>query len=92
MAKLSVEKALEMLRKESPKSRQAKRAEEMEALNAETRRMRTQRLRLQHKGQSTTDAQTGSTVKWSNYVGARTALFCALLIVLAVVLGLWLQH
>jgi hypothetical protein len=90
MAKLSVEKALEMLRKESPKSKQVKQAEEMETLSAETTRMRAQRLRLQQKDQNTIVAKTGLKAMWLNHAAARTALFCALLIIVAVVLGLWL--
>lgn len=45
--KLSVEKALEKLRAaDAPKSRDARRAEEMDALDEEIRRLRAQRLRL----------------------------------------------
>jgi len=44
--KLSVEKALDSLRKRSPKSKGEQRDEEMEALDAEIKRMRAQRLRL----------------------------------------------
>ena len=45
-SKLSVEKALDKIRKEAPKSRSELRDEKMEALDAEIKRMRTQRLRL----------------------------------------------
>jgi len=46
--KLSVEKALEKLRKsDAPKSRNARRAEDMGALDDEIKRLRTQRLRLE---------------------------------------------
>ena len=45
--KLSVEKALEKLRAaDAPKSRSARRAEEMDALDEEIKRLRAQRLRL----------------------------------------------
>jgi hypothetical protein len=45
--KLSVEKALEKLRAaDAPKSRDARRAEEMDALDEEIKRLRAQRLRL----------------------------------------------
>jgi hypothetical protein len=45
--KLSVEKALEKLRKsDQPKSRNDRRDEKIDALNEEIRRMRAQRLRL----------------------------------------------
>jgi hypothetical protein len=49
--KLSVEKALNQLRKAdaSPKSKATRRDEEMEALDEETRRMRAQRLRLERR-------------------------------------------
>lgn len=47
MAKLSVEKALEKLRKsDQPKSRNDRRDEKADALNEEIRRMRAQRQRL----------------------------------------------
>lgn len=45
-SKLSVEKALDKIRKETPKSRSEQRDEKMEALEAEIKRMRSQRLRL----------------------------------------------
>ena len=46
--KLSVEKALEKLRKsDAPKSSDARRAKEMGALDDEIKRLRTQRLRLE---------------------------------------------
>ena len=46
--KLSVEKALEKLRKsDAPESRNARRAEEMGALDDEIKRLRAQRLRLE---------------------------------------------
>ena len=48
--KLSVEKALDKLRKEPPKSSSEQRDEKMEALDAEITRMRAQRLRLERKG------------------------------------------
>jgi hypothetical protein len=45
--KLSVEKALEKLRgADAPKSRKARRTEEMAALDDEIKRLRAQRLRL----------------------------------------------
>jgi hypothetical protein len=45
--KLSVEKALDKLRKDdAPKSKTTQRDEKLEALNEEIRRMRAQRLRL----------------------------------------------
>jgi hypothetical protein len=45
--KLSVEKALEKLRAaDAPKSKDARRAEEMDALDEEIKRLRAQRLRL----------------------------------------------
>ena len=44
--KLSVEKALDKIRKEAPKSQSEQRDEKMEALDAEIKRMRAQRLRL----------------------------------------------
>lgn len=47
--KLSVEKALEKLRKSNPKSKDARRDEKTEALNEEIKRMRAQRLRLERK-------------------------------------------
>ncbi|WP_083219042.1 hypothetical protein [Bradyrhizobium icense] len=49
--KLSVEKALNRLRKAdaSPKSKAARRDEEMNALDEETKRMRAQRLRLERR-------------------------------------------
>jgi hypothetical protein len=45
-SKLSVEKALDKIRKEAPKSQSEQRDEKMEALEAEIKRMRAQRLRL----------------------------------------------
>jgi len=53
--KLSVEKALEKLRKaDAPKSRSTQRAEDMDALDDEIKRMRAQRLRLdRHQRRST---------------------------------------
>ena len=53
--KLSVEKALEKLRKaDAPKSRNAQRTEDMDALDDEIKRMRAQRLRLdRHQRRST---------------------------------------
>jgi hypothetical protein len=48
--KLSVEKALEKLRSaDGPKSASARRDEEIEALDEETRRLRAQRLRLERR-------------------------------------------
>ena len=47
--KLSVEKALEKLRKSDAKSKIAQRHEKTEALNEEIKRMRSQRLRLDRK-------------------------------------------
>jgi hypothetical protein len=44
--KLSVEKALEKLRGDQPKSKDQRRDEKSDALNEEIRRMRAQRLRL----------------------------------------------
>jgi hypothetical protein len=45
--KLSVEKALEKLRRaDAPKSRDQRHAEELNALDAEIKRLRAQRLRL----------------------------------------------
>ena len=53
--KLSVEKALEKLRAvDAPKSKNARRAEEMDALDDEIKRLRAQRLRLdRHQRRST---------------------------------------
>jgi hypothetical protein len=53
--KLSVEKALEKLRAaDAPKSKDARRAEEMDALDEEVKRLRAQRLRLdRHPRRST---------------------------------------
>jgi hypothetical protein len=46
--KLSVEKALEKLRKtDTPKSRNAQRTDEIQALDEERKRLRAQRLRLE---------------------------------------------
>jgi hypothetical protein len=48
MAKLSVEKALQKIRStDAPKSRNARRDEENDALDEEIKRMRAQRLRLE---------------------------------------------
>ena len=48
--KLSVEKALEKLRKnDAPKSRNEQHDEKMDALDEEIKRMREQRLRLERK-------------------------------------------
>jgi hypothetical protein len=47
--KLSVEKALDKLRKDRPKSKGQQHDEKMEALDAEIRRMRAQRLRLERQ-------------------------------------------
>jgi hypothetical protein len=48
--KLSVEKALEKLRgSDSPKSKNTRRDEEMDALNEDIQRMRAQRLRLEQR-------------------------------------------
>jgi len=44
--KLSVEKALEKLRGDQPKSKDQQRDEKSDALNEEIKRMRAQRLRL----------------------------------------------
>ena len=52
--KLSVEKALEKLRKaDAPKSRNAQRTEDMDALDDEIKRMRAQRLRLERRQRQT---------------------------------------
>jgi len=53
--KLSVEKALEKLRAaDAPKSKQAQRSEDMNALDDEIKRLRAQRLRLdKHQPRST---------------------------------------
>lgn len=49
--KLSVEKALEKLRSsDSPKSKDTRRDEEMDALDEDIKRMRAQRLRLEQHG------------------------------------------
>lgn len=52
--KLSVEEALSRLRKAdaSPKSKAARRDEEMDVLDEETKRMRAQRLRLERRQKS----------------------------------------
>lgn len=53
--KLSVEKALEKLRAaDAPKSRDARRAEEMDALDEEIKRLRAQRLRLDRQSRRPT--------------------------------------
>jgi hypothetical protein len=51
MKKLSVEKALDKLRKAdaAPKSKAERRDEEMEVLDEEIKRMRAQRLRLERR-------------------------------------------
>jgi hypothetical protein len=53
--KLSVEKALEKMRRaDTPKSKSAREAEEFDALDSEIKRLRAQRLRLdRHKGRPT---------------------------------------
>ncbi len=50
--KLSVEKALDKLRKAdaAPKTKAERRDEEMDALDEEIKRMRAQRLRLEQRG------------------------------------------
>jgi hypothetical protein len=48
-SKLSVEKALEKLRRTDPKSKNTVHDEKMEALEEEIKRMRAQRLRLQRR-------------------------------------------
>jgi len=55
ISKLSVEKALEKLRAaDAPKSKNARRTEEMDALDEEIKRLRAQRLRLdRHQRRST---------------------------------------
>ena len=53
--KLSVEKALEKLRTDKPKSRNERRTEEMEALDDEIKRLRAQRLRLDRQQRRSTD-------------------------------------
>lgn len=50
VTKLSVEKALEKLRTDAPKSKDEQHDQKMEALDAEIKRMRAQRLRLQRQG------------------------------------------
>lgn len=47
--KLSVEKALENIRKDAPKSQDEQRDEKMQELDAEIKRMRAQRLRLERQ-------------------------------------------
>ena len=47
--KLSVEKALEKLRGEEPKTKNARHDEKMEVLDEEIKRMRAQRLRLERR-------------------------------------------
>lgn len=55
--KLSVEKALEKLRAaDKPKSRNERRAEGMEALDDEIKRMRAQRLRLDRQQRRPTES------------------------------------
>ena len=54
--KLSVEKALEKLRSaDAPKSKNARRAEEMDALDDEIKRLRAQRLRLERHPRRSTE-------------------------------------
>jgi hypothetical protein len=54
--KLSVEKALEKLRAaDAPKSKNARRTEEMEALDDEVKRLRAQRLRLERHPRRSTE-------------------------------------
>ena len=50
VTKLSVEKALGKLRTDEPKSKSQQHDDKMEALDAEIKRMRAQRLRLQPQG------------------------------------------
>lgn len=52
-SKLSVEKALEQLRRTGPKSKSTLRDEEKEALEEEIKRMRAQRTRLQRRPRPT---------------------------------------
>jgi hypothetical protein len=53
--KLSVEKALQKLRSaDAPKSKNARRDEEIDALDEEIKRMRAQRLRLERHQQPST--------------------------------------
>ena len=47
--KLSVKKALEKLRSEEPKTKNARHDEKMEVLDEEIKRMRAQRLRLEQR-------------------------------------------
>jgi hypothetical protein len=47
--KLSVKKALEKLRGEEPKTKNARHDEKMEVLDEEIKRMRAQRLRLEQR-------------------------------------------
>ena len=56
--KLSVEKALEKLRGDQPKSKDQQRDEKSDALNEEIKRMRAQRLRLD-RNQRKREKQTG---------------------------------
>lgn len=53
--KLSVEKALEKLRADKPKSRSAQRTESMEELDSEIKRLRAQRLRLDRQQRRSTE-------------------------------------
>jgi len=54
--KLSVEKALEKLRAaDAPKTKDARRTEEMQALDDEIKRMRAQRLRLERHPRRSTE-------------------------------------
>ena len=53
--KLSVEKALEKLRADTPKSKSERRTEEMQALDDEIKRMRAQRLRLERHPRRSTE-------------------------------------
>jgi len=50
--KLSVEKALKKIRSADPKSKDERRNAEMEALEADIKRMRAQRLRLERRQQT----------------------------------------
>jgi hypothetical protein len=54
--KLSVEKALEKLRRgDAPKSKNARRTDEIQALDEEIKRLRAQRLRLERPQRRSTD-------------------------------------
>jgi hypothetical protein len=55
-SKLSVEKALEKLRRaDAPKSKSARQAEEINALDDEIKRLRAQRLRLDRQQRRSTE-------------------------------------